>query len=86
MLVKLGKNRAPPFARSDDLHLATARLHVFVSDFKLRWNEMSGNWVGCFLQKSVFVTMFLVHSLVTSFCLILSKKQFSCSIFPNKCG
>lgn len=28
--------------RSNDLHLATARLHVFVSDFKLRWNEMSG--------------------------------------------
>lgn len=29
-------------ALSNDLHLATARLHVFVSDFKLRWNEMSG--------------------------------------------
>lgn len=28
--------------RSSDLHLATARLHVFVSDFRLRWNEMSG--------------------------------------------
>lgn len=28
--------------RSSDLHLATARLHVFVSDFKLRWSQMSG--------------------------------------------
>ncbi|CAK9023094.1 unnamed protein product [Durusdinium trenchii] len=28
--------------RSSDLHLATTRLHIFVSDFKIRWSEVSG--------------------------------------------
>lgn len=48
--------------RSSDLHLATSRLDVFVSDFKLRWTEVSGKegWkyaaAWCFMMMCFSVT------------------------------
>ncbi|CAJ1341565.1 unnamed protein product [Effrenium voratum] len=48
--------------RSSDLHLATSRLNVFVSDFKLRWTEVSGKegWkyaaAWCFMMMCFSVT------------------------------
>ena len=43
--------------RSDDLHLATARLHFFVSDFKLRWSQVSGKEWRKYLMAWCFMML-----------------------------